>query len=165
MGDSSDNTVAWVRNGWIAATRLLAELKPKGASLVSKLPAFFLEDRFALFYAVDPITKPERAYWILVGSMPPCVIDAANLENEREALTEFARIYKQDGATIRSRKSRPLTLTDRALGENRNDPRFGEFLEDMGAYLDHTAETFPWMEYGITGKVFSITDPTPENLK
>jgi Domain of unknown function (DUF4826) len=164
MSDSPDETLAWVRNGWIIATKLLAEVKPKSPPLVSRLPSFFLTGRFTLFYAIDPISKPEREYWILSGSMPPCLIDAAKLENEREALREFARIYKQDGATIRSRQPRPLTLMAEALGDSLNDPSFGKFLEEIGAYLEHTAETFPWKEYGITGKVFSIKEPTPDDF-
>jgi hypothetical protein len=145
----------WIRNGWNIATRLLAQVEPQAVGSVSTEPVMVLENRFALFYALDLSPDCRREFWIITGEFPPAIADAGGTLNERDAVRMFGALYRRDGCNIQAGRTSELSLPDFAVGPMKHDAAFGAFLEQIGCYLEEMARTFPWEEYGIRGKIFS----------
>ena len=145
----------WVRNGWIIATKLLARIEPEAVPCVSTEPALVWDDKFVLYYALDLSPDRRREFWIMTGEFPPAMVDASGTVDERDAVRLFGRLFQREGYLIKTGKLSELSLPDFTLGQYQNDPKFGEFLEGIGRYLENLADTFPWEQYVINGKVFS----------
>ena len=146
----------WINKGWDIATSLLSEKKPDIFPAVSKVPAFVLEDRFIIFYAMDLLCNPKQEFWIITGDLPPAVIDAKDVEDEREAVTLFGQLYTHDGEIVTGKSDGQVMLSDAVIGDKKYDKNFGEYLYSIGSYLSEMGRSFPWDEYGINGKVFEI---------
>jgi len=154
MSRPADNA-EWIRNGWKIATRLLAQVEPDAVGCVSTEPALWFDARFVLFYALDLSPDRRREFWIITGEFPPTMVDAGGTVDERDAVRLFGALYRRNGGLIKAGRLGELSLPDFTLGQMKHDPKFGEFLEQIGCYLEEMARTFPWERLGINGKVFS----------
>jgi hypothetical protein len=148
------NTEEWIRNGWNIASQLLSRLEPDAVGSISSEPTMVVKERFLLFYGLDLTPDRRRELWIITGEFPPAMIDAGATVDERDAVRRFGALYRYNGSQIKVGRTTDLSLPDFVLGQFKHDPRFGEFLEGIGCYLEDMARTFPWEQYGITGKVF-----------
>lgn len=148
----------WIKNGWNIATKLLYETNPNTITCVSKTPTMVLEDKFIIFYAIDPLSTPKQEYWIIIGEFPPAIIDATNIENECEAIKLFGKIYSHDGRVIQNNEKKEFMLPVSVIENEKNNKELGIYIENIGKYLLEMGETFPWKKYGIKGKIFSINN-------
>ncbi|WP_010252850.1 DUF4826 family protein [Acetivibrio cellulolyticus] len=153
---NSNMDIEWVKNGWSVATKLLSTLRPDIIPCVSKVPTMVFEDKFIIYYAKDPTKVPQEEYWIINGAFPPALIDAAKTENERDAIKIFGQIYQHDGQVIQGKITGDFKLPLFTIEKSKEDKNFGVFLENIGNYLCSMEKSFPWKEYGINGKVFSV---------
>lgn len=145
----------WIRNGWNIASRLLATVEPDAVGSVSSEPTLVWDDKFILYYAMDLSPDRRREFWIMTGEFPPAIVDASGTVDERDAVRLFGELFRRDGCRIRAGQLNELSLPDFVLGQHKHDPKFGEFLEGIGSYLGGLADTFPWNQFGINGKVFT----------
>jgi hypothetical protein len=145
----------WIRNGWNIASRLLATVEPDAVGSVSNTPTLVWDDKFILYYALDLSPDRRREFWIITGEFPPAIVDASGTSDERDAVRLFGELFHREGCHIKAGRLNELSFPDFVLGQYKHDPKYGEFLEGIGSYLRNLADTFPWEQYGISGKVFS----------
>ncbi|MFW2503372.1 DUF4826 family protein [Clostridium diolis] len=146
----------WINNGWNIATKLLSNVKPDILPCVSKIPTIVFEDKFIVFYAIDPLKKPKQEFWIIIGNLPPAIVDAKKAKDEREAIILFGELYQHDGQIIQENGEKAFMLPSLVIENKKDDKEFGKYLNNIGNYLCEMGKSFSWNEYGIKGKVFSI---------
>lgn len=146
----------WINHGWNIATKLLSDLYLDIFPCVSRVPTIVFKDKFIVFYAIDPLKKPKQEFWIITGEFPPAIVDAAKAKDEREAIILFGELYRHDGQIIQNNDKKNFMLPSFVVENKKDDKEFGKYLVTIGNYLCEMGKSFPWDEYGIKGKVFSI---------
>lgn len=132
----------WINNGWNIATKLLSHVRPDVLPCVSKVPTIAFENKFIMFYAMDPLKKPKQDFWIITGEFPPAILDATKTKDEREAIILFGKLYCHDGQIIQSNDEKNFMLPSVVIENRKEDKEFGKYLENIGNYFSEMGKSF-----------------------